>query len=131
MVASGPESALEPSPGTVLGELRAQLGPKTPPSSRSPTTTAASASDAVGVVGGHISGDMECRCGVEHSTDMEMDLDSRNSALVVGEELNDCVDIPRYEHHSTWGYDLNTRFYWASLWPNNGDRDAPPTDSVG
>lgn len=74
---------------------------------------------------------MECRCGVEHSTDMEMDLDSRNSALVVGEELHDSVDIPGYEHHSTWGYDLNTRSYWASLWPNNGDRDAPPTVSVG
>jgi hypothetical protein len=73
----------------------------------------------------------ECRRGVEHSTDMEMDLDSRNAALVVGEELHDSVDIPGYEARSTWGCDPNTRSYWASLSPNNGDRDAPPTVSVG
>jgi len=68
---------------------------------------------------------------VEHSTDMEMDLDSRNATLVVGEELHDSVDIPGYEDHSTWGYDLNTRSYWASLSSNNGNRDAPPTVSLG
>lgn len=69
---------------------------------------------------------VECRRGVEHSTVMEIDLGSRNAGLVVGEELSDSVEIPGYEHHSTWGYDLNTRSYWASLWPNKGDRDDPP-----
>lgn len=74
---------------------------------------------------------VECRRGVEHSTVMEIDLGSRNAGLVVGEELSDSVEIPGYEHHSTWGYDLNTRSYWASLWPNKGDRDDPPMISVG
>lgn len=48
---------------------------------------------------------------------MEMDLDSRNAALVVGDELHDSVEIPGSEAHSTWGYDPNTRSYWASVWP--------------
>lgn len=64
-------------------------------------STGATVAAAVGVVVGRDSVDMECRFGVEHSTGMEMDLDSRNSALVVGGELNDSVDIPGYEHHST------------------------------
>lgn len=62
---------------------------------------------------------------------MEMDIGSRNAALVVGEDLYDSVDIPGFEHQSNWGFDLNTRSYWASLSPNSADTDAPPTVSVG
>ena len=62
---------------------------------------------------------------------MDMDIGSRNAALVVGEDLYDSVELPGFEHQSNWGFDLNTRSYWATLIPNNADPDAPPAASVG
>lgn len=82
---------------------------RTPEIRQSPLRLDSGGGGAVAAAGGpqdvlDVSAGSKCRRGVEHSADMEMDIGSRNGALVVGEDLYDSVEIPGFEHQSNWGF---------------------------
>ncbi len=56
---------------------------------------------------------------------MTYDDDSRNFGARPGYALNDSVDLDGWDDRSTWGYDDGIGSFYAQLWRNPGDTDAP------
>ena len=61
-----------------------------------------------------------------HVEDLETLQDaSRNYGTRPGYELRDDVDLAGWDERSVWGYDTGTGSFYAQLWRNPGDSDAP------
>ncbi|GGJ75516.1 hypothetical protein GCM10010123_01870 [Pilimelia anulata] len=50
---------------------------------------------------------------------------SRNHTARPGHHLNDVVDLPGWDHQSIWGWDDGVGSFYAQLWRNNTNSDAP------
>jgi hypothetical protein len=53
------------------------------------------------------------------------DDNSRNVGARPGYTLNDTVELTGWDDRSTWGYDDGIASFYAQLWRNPGDTDAP------